>query len=420
MTGTNNGATTMSGITSPLLERLQQQLAAVAAAGLQRRRRTTESPCAPRVQVDGRPLLAFCSNDYLGLANHPQVVEAVREGASLYGAGSGASHLISGHSRAHALLEERLAEYLAPHLVAPRALTFSTGFMANLSLLAALGGPGADIFSEAVNHASIIDGARLSRSAVQIYPHGDVATLEAQLEISQAPTKLVVTDSVFSMDGDLAPLPELLALCERHGAWLLIDDAHGFGVLGANGRGALEHFRLCSPHLIYMGTLGKAAGVAGAFVAAHESVIETLIQRARSYIYTTASAPSAAHALLTSLDLIGGAEGAARRAQLGQLVAQLDAGLRLQRWQRLPSFTPIQPVIIGGNDEAMAAAAALDAGGIWVPAIRPPTVPRGTARLRITLTAAHTAADVDQLVDAMNGLETGIEAGLEAAVAHVA
>ena len=408
MTGTHHSTTAMTGISSALLRRLQAQLTALDAAGLRRHRRTTDSPCAPRVEVDGRSLLAFCSNDYLGLANHPQVIEALREGASRYGAGSGASHLISGHSRAHALLEERLAQFLAPHLVAPRALTFSTGFMANLALLAALGGPDAEIFSEAVNHASIIDGARLSRSSVQVYPHGDVATLDAQLAASQAPTKLVVTDSVFSMDGDLSPLPELLARCEWHGAWLLIDDAHGFGVLGENGRGALEHFRLRSPHLIYMGTLGKAAGVSGAFVAAHETVIETLIQRARPYIYTTASAPAVAHALLTSLDLIGGADGAARRAHLGKLMTQLDASLRLQRWQRLPSFTPIQPVIIGGNDEAIAAAAALDARGIWVPAIRPPTVPRGTARLRITLSAAHDAADVAQLVEAMNSLEAGI------------
>ncbi|MBC7414937.1 MAG: 8-amino-7-oxononanoate synthase [Herminiimonas sp.] len=395
----------INGITSPLLERLQDQLGALGAAGLRRQRRTTDSPCAPCVQVDGRAVLAFCSNDYLGLANHPEVVEALREGAGLYGAGSGASHLISGHSRAHALLEDRLAEFLAPHLVLPRALTFSTGYMANLALLAALGGTDADIFSEAVNHASIIDGARLSRSAVRVYPHGDVATLDLLLAASQAPTKLVVTDSVFSMDGDLAPLPELLALCERHGAWLLVDDAHGFGVLGANGRGALEHFRLCSPHLIYMGTLGKAAGVSGAFVAAHESVIETLIQRARPYIYTTATAPALAHALLTSLTLIGGADGAQRRLHVNRLIARLDGTLRLQRWQRLPSFTPIQPVIIGGNDEAMVAAAALDARGIWVPAIRPPTVPRGTARLRITLSAAHSEADVDALVVAMNTLE---------------
>jgi 8-amino-7-oxononanoate synthase len=392
-------------MTTPLLQRLQDNLGALDAQGLRRRRRTADGPCAPRVSVDGRPMLAFCSNDYLGLAAHPQVIAALQEGAVLYGAGSGASHLISGHSRAHVLLEERLAEFLSPHLPSARALTFSTGYMANLALLAALGGPDAELFSEAVNHASLIDGARLSRSPVRVYPHGDTAALGAMLAASTAATKLVVTDSVFSMDGDLAPLPALLALCERHGAWLVVDDAHGFGVLGANGRGALEHFGLCSPHLVYMGTLGKAAGVAGAFVAAHESVIETLVQRARPYIYTTAAPPALAHALLASLDIIGGEEGRSRRAHLDALVRQLDATLVLRRWRRLPSATPIQPVIIGENRDALAAAAALDAQGLWVPAIRPPTVPRGTARLRVTLSAAHGVDDLARLVAALQTLD---------------
>jgi 8-amino-7-oxononanoate synthase len=390
---------------NPLIAQLQGRLDALDAQGLRRRRRTAESACAPRVQVDGRPMLAFCSNDYLGLAAHPQVVAALQEGAALYGAGSGASHLVSGHSRAHVLLEERLAQFIGPHLHAPRAITFSTGYMANLALLSALGGPDTDLFSEAVNHASLIDGARLSRSRVQVYPHGDVATLERLLKDSTAAQKVVVTDSVFSMDGDFAPLPALLALCERHGAWLVVDDAHGFGVLGAHGRGALEYFGLRSAQLVYMGTLGKAAGVGGAFVAAHETVIELLIQRARPYIYTTAAPPALAHALLASLDIIGGAEGATRRAHLGALVAQLDGRLRLQRWTRLPSTTAIQPVIIGDNRSALAVAAALDAQGVWVPAIRPPTVAPGTARLRITLCASHAAEDVARLVDALHLLE---------------
>lgn len=389
----------------PMLTRLQAQLDALDTAGLRRRRRTAETACAPRVQREGRPMLAFCSNDYLGLAAHPAVIAALQEGAARYGAGSGASHLISGHSRAHDVLEERLAECLAPHLVAPRALTFSTGYMANLALLSALGGDDAAIFSEAVNHASLIDGARLAKAPVSVYPHGDVAALEQMLAASTAATRLVVTDSVFSMDGDLAPLPALLAVCERHGAWLVVDDAHGFGVLGEDGRGALAHFALRSAHLIYMGTLGKAAGVAGAFVAAHDTVIELLVQRARPYIYTTAMPPALAHALLTSLALIGGAEGRQRRAHLGILLAQLDAGLRLRRWQRLPSITPIQPIVIGANEDALAAAAALDARGFWVPAIRPPTVPRGTARLRLSLSAAHASADLAQLIDTMNTLE---------------
>lgn len=388
-----------------LLDDLELGLKQLQEKSLQRRRRTAESPCAPLVTVDGRDMLAFCSNDYLGLAAHPQVVEALREGASLYGAGSGASHLVSGHSRAHAQLEERLAEFMAPQLERARAVYFCTGYMANLSLLTALGGADAVIFSEGVNHASLIDGCRLARAQVQVYPHGDVDTLEKMLAASSARTKLVVTDSVFSMDGDIAPLPQLLALCERHDAWLVVDDAHGFGVLGEHGRGALEHFGLRSPNLVYMGTLGKAAGVGGAFVAAHETVIEWLVQRARPYIYTTAAAPALAHALLASLDIIGGTEGDARRVQLRALIGQLDATLTLERWNRLPSITAIQPVVIGSNQEALDAAAALHEQGLWVPAIRPPTVPADTARLRVTLSASHTAEQVARLAHALNALE---------------
>lgn len=388
-----------------LIGKLEEQLRQREAQGLRRRLRVAESPCAPRVRVDGRPMLAFCSNDYLGLAAHPAVVDALREGAARYGAGSGASHLISGHMRAHAELEARLAAFAAPHLESARALYFSTGYMANLAILSALGGHDAEIFSESLNHASLIDGARLSRSAVKVYPHRDVEALAMLLKASRAPTKIVATDSVFSMDGDLAPLPELLALCERHGAWLVVDDAHGFGVLGENGRGALEHFGLRSPYLVYMGTLGKAAGVSGAFAAAHETVIEWLLQRARPYIYTTAAAPAVAHALLSSLDIIGGAEGRERRAHLQALIARLKQMVRLERWHFLPSDTAIQPLIIGANEEALQAAAALHEQGIWVPAIRPPTVAPGTARLRITLSAAHGMQDVDALAQALNALE---------------
>jgi len=389
-----------------LLANVQGKLAALEAQSLTRRRRIADTACAPQQTVDGRAMLAFCSNDYLGLAAHPRVVEALREGASLYGAGSGASHLISGHSRAHALLEDRLAAFVAPNLVDARALYFSTGYMANLAVLTALGADAdAMIFSEALNHASLIDGARLARAGVSVYPHGDVAALAAQLEASSAATKIVVTDSVFSMDGDLAPLPELLALCERHGAWLVVDDAHGFGVLGSKGRGALEHCALRSPNLVYVGTLGKAAGVSGAFIAAHASVIELMVQRARPYIYTTASPPAIAHALLTSLDIIEGEEGASLRAHLAALIAQLDDELALTRWQRPVSHTPIQPIVIGANDEALRVAAGLHAQGLWVPAIRPPTVPANTARLRITLSAAHTREQVAQLAAALNQLE---------------
>jgi 8-amino-7-oxononanoate synthase len=389
-----------------LIANIDRKLEALDAQSLLRRRRVTDTACAPQQQVDGRLLTAFCSNDYLGLAAHPRVVEALRQGAQLYGAGSGASHLVSGHGRAHAQLEERLADFVAPHLESARALYLCTGYMANLAVLTTLGAePDTMIFSEALNHASLIDGARLARAGVTVYPHGDLDALAVQLAASSAPTKIVVTDSVFSMDGDLAPLPGLLALCERHGAWLFVDDAHGFGVLGEHGRGALEHFGLRSPNLVYVGTLGKAAGVGGAFIAAHASVIELMIQRARPYIYTTAAPPALAHALLTSLDIIGGDEGRALRAQLAALIARLDAELKLERWQRLLSSTAIQPIIIGSNDEALRVAAGLHQRGLWVPAIRPPTVAAGTARLRVTLSATHTQEQVAQLAAALNQLE---------------
>ncbi len=389
-----------------LIAGIDRKLDALASQSLIRRLRVADSPCAPRQVVDGRAMLAFCSNDYLGLASHPAVIAALQEGAERYGAGSGASHLVSGHSRAHALLEERFGAWMVPHIPQARALYLCTGYMANLAVLTALGADAdAMIFSEALNHASLIDGARLARAGVSVYPHGDVAALEQQLGASTAATKIVVTDSVFSMDGNLAPLPELLALCERHGAWLVVDDAHGFGVLGESGRGALEHFRLHSPNLVYIGTLGKAAGVGGAFIAAHGSVIELLVQRARPYIYTTAAPPALAHALQASLDIIEGEEGKQRRNHLAALVAHLRGAVRPQRWQLLASSTPIQPLIIGSNADALRVAAALYEQGLWVPAIRPPTVAVGTARLRVTLSAAHTHDEVAQLARVLNELE---------------
>jgi 8-amino-7-oxononanoate synthase len=389
-----------------LLNQLKQQLQGLDDQQLIRKRRTVDSPCGPQVLVEGRELLAFCSNDYLGLANHRKIKLALQEGAAIYGVGSGASHLISGHIRAHAMLEERLAQFVGDHLEAPRAISFCTGYMANLAVITGLtaGDKQAEIFSEELNHASLIDGARLSRAKSHVYPHADLAALEALLKASKAATKVVVTDSVFSMDGNLAPLPQILALCEQHGAWLVVDDAHGFGALGAQGHGVLEHFNLRSPYLVYMGTLGKAAGVGGAFVAAHETVIETLIQKARPYIFTTATPPALAHALLTSLDLLEGDEGITRRANLQALVAQLDDGLRLERWQRLPSKTAIQPILIGDNAETMRAGAALYEQGLWVGAIRPPTVAPGTARLRVTLSAGHTRQEVATLITALNAL----------------
>ncbi|MGN6702112.1 MAG: 8-amino-7-oxononanoate synthase [Burkholderiaceae bacterium] len=390
-----------------LLDDLERRLRELDAQQLRRVRRHADTPCAPRMTVDGRPMLAFCSNDYLGLASHPRVIEALREGAARYGAGSGASHLISGHSRAHALLEERLAAMLAPAIPDARALYFSTGYMANLAVLSALADRDADLFSEELNHASLIDGARLSRARVQVTPHRDLDALAERLAASTAANKVVVTDSVFSMDGDIAPLQDMLALCERHGAWLVVDDAHGFGVLGAHGRGVTEALGLHSPHLVYVGTLGKAAGVSGAFVAAHATVAEWLVQRARPYIYTTASPPAVAHALLASLDIIEGEEGAARRETLRQRIAQLGTALSLRRWQPMASDTAIQPVVVGDNAAALRASARLWERGFWVPAIRPPTVLAGSARLRVTQSAAHTEADVAALVAALQAAEDG-------------
>ena len=393
-----------------LLDHLRRAAAEREALALTRRRRIAHTACAPHQSVgdlDAAPtsLLTFCSNDYLGLADHPAIAAALAEGAHRYGAGSGASHLVSGHSLAHAQLEERLAQWLAPSIPHARALYFCTGYMANLAVLTALGATGATLFCESLNHASLIDGARLARADVVRYPHGDVAALATQLAASQSEVKLIVTDSVFSMDGDIAPLTELLALAEAHDAWLILDDAHGFGVLGEHGRGVLEHLGLVSERLIYLGTLGKAAGVAGAFVAAHELIVEHLINTARPYIYTTAAPPAVAHALLTSLTLIEGDEGRARRVRLAQLIAQLRDGLgRLAAragWSLGDSDTPIQPLIVGDNAASLALSAALEADGIRVGAIRPPTVAAGTARLRITLSASHTAADVRRLLDAI-------------------
>jgi len=389
----------------PKLDTLASLLSALDTQGLRRARRTVESASLGNMVVEGRRLLTFNSNDYLGLASHPQVVEALREGASLYGAGSGASHLISGHSQAHDRLEELLAAFLSPYLPSARALYFSTGYMANLGVLTALAGTAAgDIcfFSDKLNHASLIDGIRLTREPFQIYAHADMADLSLKLSACQTGTKVVVTDGVFSMDGDIAPLPELLALCEQHHAWLLVDDAHGFGFLGDTGAGVLQHFNLSSPQLIYMGTLGKAAGVSGAFIAAHEHLIEWMVQRSRSYIYTTAAAPALAHALLTSLRIIQSEEGRRLRTHLKSLIQQLSTAPVPASWQRLPSITPIQPMVLGSNAQVLKASAELNEQGIWISAIRAPTVPLNTARLRITLSAAHTTQDVDQLVKALS------------------
>jgi len=377
---------------------LSQRLSELERAGLMRRRRRVDGPQGPQLRVDGATCLAFCSNDYLGLANHPALADAVRRALDQFGVGAAASAHICGHTRVHEELEERLARFVG----LPRALHFSTGYMANLGVLPSLAGPGDIIFSDRLNHASLIDAARLSRAEVAVYPHADTAALERLMQQSGTRSKLIVTDAVFSMDGDLAPLPALLALCERHDAWLVVDDAHGFGVLGDNGSGSLSHWGLSSDRIVYIGTLGKAAGVFGAFVAADADTVEWILQRARTYMFTTATPPLLAAALLAALDVIGSESW--RRRHLAALIGRVAAGLSQLPWHPLPSSTAIQPLIIGDNAEAIALMQSLRRDGIWVPAIRPPTVAPGTARLRISLSAAHREEDIDRLLNALAAL----------------
>src|SRR5216683_6878180 len=383
------------------LERLSAQLEELRRAGLMRSRLTLESAQGPRIRIDGREHLAFCSNDYLGLAADARIVAAVVKAVQRYGVGSGASHLVTGHSVAHDRLENALAEFVRM----PRALLFSTGYLANIGVVTALAGREDAVFSDALNHASLIDGIRLSHAQVVRFAHCDVNALGRALEQSQARSRFVVTEGVFSMDGDIAPLPAILELCERSEAWLLVDDAHGFGVLGAEGRGVLEHFGIAAPRIIYVGTLGKAAGVSGAFVAGAATVVETVLQRARSYIYTTASPPFLAAAVEASLTIIR--EEAWRRRKLSGLIDTLKRGLRESDLRLASSNTPIQPLIIGGNAEAVSASRFLRERGIIVTAIRPPTVPDGTARLRISLSSAHSEVDVEDLVAALRKMPAG-------------
>ena len=383
-------------------DRLTAELADIAAAGLTRRRRVLESSCGRIATVDGREMLNFASNDYLGLAGNQEVAAALAAGAVQWGAGSGASHLVSGHLAPHETLETAIAAFVG----FPRALTFSTGYLANLAIIPTLATRGSVIFSDKLNHASLIDAMQLAKAQgaeTQRYAHCDMAALEKLLAASDAPNKTIVSDAVFSMDGDLAPLPLLFELAERYDAWLVIDDAHGFGVLGPQGKGSLAHFNLpASPRILLMGTLGKAAGVGGAFVAGSQTAIEYLLQKGRTYIFTTAAPPAVACALSKSLDLIR--HGDALRAALVATIARLRDGLAGLPWRLLPSATAIQPLIVGENDATVALAQGLWQRGLWVPAIRPPTVPKGTARLRISVSAAHTAADIDQLIHALKEL----------------
>ncbi|WP_231969646.1 8-amino-7-oxononanoate synthase [Polynucleobacter necessarius] len=367
----------------------QEQIADLDLQLLKRTLRVTETPCDTQAQVAGRKLKAFCSNDYLGLANHPDLASALAEGAKLYGVGSGASHLISRHSIAHELLEKRLASFQATYIPQARALFFSTGYMANLAAitgLAKLAGRGeVSLYSAKLNHASLIDGVRLAsaqtNTAVTLFDHACPSELVELLKADKKPLKIIVTDGVFSTDGDLAPVKELLKIAEQHDALLLIDDAHGFGVLGENGHGILEQEMLFSDRIIYIGTLGKAAGVSGAFICAQDSFIEWLVQKGRPYIYSTATPPSIAHTLLKSLDLIEGEAGSKRRKHLNQLISIWQEEMQFVSRVKVSSCTPIQPVILGSNASALMAAKLLDEAGYWIPAIRPPTVPLGSSRL---------------------------------------
>jgi 8-amino-7-oxononanoate synthase len=382
---------------------LEARLAERRAQGLYRARLIVDSPQGVDVQIDGRRLLSFCSNDYLGLANHPDVIAAFRRAVEQYGVGAGASHLVSGHSRAHHALEEELADFVG----AERALLFSTGYMANLGVVGALAERHGCIYEDRFNHASLIDAARLARTRVKRYRHVDVAHLRALLHQNEgrgglSGTRLITTDAVFSMDGNLAPLPELAAIALQSGAYLIVDDAHGIGVLGEGGRGSLEHWRLSvGPQVILMGTLGKALGTFGAFVAGPPELIETLIQQARTYVYTTALPPAVAEATRASLALVRNEPW--RRQRLKELVARFRRGAAALGFNLTVSPTPIQPLILGGANQALAAAQHLRKAGFLVPAIRPPTVPDGTARLRITFSSAHEEAHVDRLLDALAG-----------------
>jgi 8-amino-7-oxononanoate synthase len=387
---------------SSLQQALAIELEELEERGLKRARRVLESPQSARVRVDGRDYVAFCSNDYLGLASHPRLIEAAREGAARYGVGAGASHLILGHATPHHELEHRLAAFVG----LPRALLFSTGYLANIGAVTALVGREDAVFADRLNHASLNDAVLLSRAAFKRYPHLDLTALGRLLAGSTARRRLIVTDAVFSMDGDIAPVPELVALAERHDAWLLLDDAHGFGVLGPGGRGTLAHFEVRSPRVIYMATLGKAAGVSGAFVAGGAEVVETLVQRARAYVYTTAAPALLSVALMESLELIR--DGESRRHHLQALIARLRQRLKPRRWRLLPSQTAIQPLVIGGNDEAVAVSESLARDHLLVPAIRPPTVPQGTARLRISLSAAHSFDDIERLAAALSENERAV------------
>jgi 8-amino-7-oxononanoate synthase len=368
--------------------------------GLYRSRRIHDGPQLPVMPMDGRSVLNFCSNDYLGLASHPEVVQAFQSAARDYGVGAGAAHLVNGHTRIHHELEDALAEFTGRD----RALLFSTGYMANLGVASSLAGRGDQVLEDRLNHASLIDAGLLSGARLQRYAHADPGSLESKLPESHDRECLVMTDGVFSMDGDIAPLPRLAAVARAHDAWLMVDDAHGIGVLGEHGRGSLELHGLGQGDVpVLMGTLGKGLGTAGAFVAGSEDLIEYLIQSARTYIYTTAMPAAIAAATLVSLRLVDTESW--RREKLQSLIVRFRSGVEQLGLELMPSSTPIQPLIVGGAEQAVAMSERLLERDILVTAIRPPTVPQGTARLRFTFSAEHTEEQVDQLLEALAQLQ---------------
>jgi 8-amino-7-oxononanoate synthase len=376
------------------VRRIEESLARLDRERLYRRRRIADSPQAPAMQIDGRRVVAFCSNDYLGLADHPELIAAFKAGADTWGVGTGAAHLINGHTRAHEALEEELAAFVAR----PRALLFSTGYMANLGVAMALTGHHDLILEDRLNHASLVDAGRLAMAKMRRYSHADVAELEGLLSRHSGGDCLVMSDGVFSMDGDIAPLAGIATCCADHGAWLMVDDAHGLGVVGPSGRGSLEHHGLRLEQApILVGTLGKALGTFGAFVAGDEALIEFLVQTARSFIYTTAPPAALAEATRAALRIIE--REPERRARLFERVAQFRRGAEQLALPLLPSQTPIQPIVLGSNERALQASERLLAAGVLVTAIRPPTVPEGSARLRVTLSASHTPEQLERLLE---------------------
>ena len=387
-------------------DQLGAELQARKEQSLYRQRRILQSPQSPEVIVDGKACLAFCSNDYLGLANHPDVIAALKKGADHYGVGGGASHLVNGHSQAHHALEEELAEFTGR----PRALLFSTGYMANIGAINALLDKRDAVFQDRINHASLLDAGLLSGARFQRFLHNDSDNLSSRLQRTEARRKLVVCDGVFSMDGDLAELPAICKAAAEYKAWVMVDDAHGIGCIGKQGRGTVDHFGLDSDRVqVLMGTLGKAFGTSGAFVAGSEELIETLIQHARTYIYTTSMSPAIAEATRASLKLVQQDEW--RREKLNHLIARFRKGCEQLGLPLMDSPTPIQPIMVGEADRAMAISAALEAKGIFIGAIRPPTVPQGAARLRVTLSATHTEEQLDRLLDALSEVMSEVLAG---------